>query len=549
MEQWLKNKWIVLLGFLVLSLAWYVPTYESGATVDFLSWITKYKTFGFAGVAGCFGYPGLHQAFHFINYLVFAIFDLNLMSWTIIFSLVHGLNAYILFSLSNRIYNKIRGKTDLRFGLAVALLFVISPYQLEALTWNACLHYLLITAYFLIGYHFFLDYLEERKWKSLLGVLVMHALALFTLELSFVFPVVYLISLVVFHVLSTTKVDSDFQIRWKDYVAIVGSTFALLGAYLILLKLTIGTWVGHYGAEHHLKMDIGEIGGTLAKYLVKYMGLVHFYPYKIMQSIYAFITTYAWGILVIGVLAFVLPFIRPRKISPKWWLVFLGIVVFLIAVLPVSNLYFYKDMMNENGRYGYMGSTFLYMAMVGILFMFNGMKRHILFALVLLFHFAFSKKMINTAVHSGNAYFSLIDNFYWKDAKEVVMFNIPDNYGGIYMFRDFTNKGLAFKESVDYFSDEPITADIINPAQFNMMHLDDNFGVNVIDSVTFQVMIGQGGTWFWRAGKGAANEETEDYTFENHGWYYMLKMKEYDPDRVYLKQVGIEWEEVKVPGK
>jgi len=269
------QKYLFLLGFILFSLFAYYPSRNYGIVTDFLSWLYRYKAGSYADVLHCFDYPGLHQFFHFINYSVFKIVGVSHLGWYFVLALMHGVNGYLLFSLNTKFLNTYSLKAKSKFlPLVIAILFLIYPFNLEAVIWKACLHYLLITAMILIMFHYLINYTRDQTKKSIILIHILFILCLFTLELSFAIPIMTIGFFLFDHY--SAQESPSWITKAKQ---IILPQFIIFAGYILLTKVAIGDYIGHYGAENHLVFTPELILGNSWRYFFKNIFFVHFFPF------------------------------------------------------------------------------------------------------------------------------------------------------------------------------------------------------------------------------------------------------------------------------
>ena len=166
---------------IILSLWLYYPSSNYGVVTDYLGWLNKYRAGSWSDVLHCFNYPGLHQVFHFVNYLIYKVTAADQFGLYLIFSITHGVVSYL-------IYRCIRYFGEwLAWGYAgtasffVGLLFLMSPYQVEPVTWKACYHYLMITGLMGLSLIYLIRYFEENRAYLLIVHLLFFSLGLVTI--------------------------------------------------------------------------------------------------------------------------------------------------------------------------------------------------------------------------------------------------------------------------------------------------------------------------------------------------------------------------------
>ena len=151
--------------------------------------------------------------------------------------------------------------------------------------------------------------------------------------------------------------------------------------------------------------------------------------------------------------------------------------------------------------------------------------------------------LIEDTYEAGQCSTGLIESYVpFDEDKELFIVAIPDNYKGLYMFRDYTGDGISFKESLEWIGKKPTTNTFINILQYNQRRPDDVIKVDVIDSQTLHVGFPQIGNWWWIDGIGASDYENEHYIVELKSGYYKLTMKNPHPDQVFLYPVANKWQ-------
>ena len=521
------------------SLCVFYPSRHYGMVTDFINWIYKYENGSFADVMHCFDYPGLHQFFHFVNFTIYKVISTNTIAWYMILSIMHGLNVFVIFKLGKEILNYFGNeKLGTQWLAVVAFLFLIFPYNIETVIWKACLHYMITLQCLLLGFFFLLKY-----WKSINGHLflfIIHSLfvvALFTLELSFIFPFIYL-SVIIGHRL--IRSDSDFK---GDVVNIFLPQVILLCIYIFLSKMALGNYIGHYGAEKHLVFDLNLIFSNGWKYFFKNFMFLHFYSFHIKAFLYEKLLTNIWVIygLSIGVIALV---VNAYK-SKSQYIVFLtvNLILFFLALAPILTLYFYWMHPFENDRYGYFASIFFIVFVVSILYKIpNDNFRKLFLILYLGINIFYFINVIFNANEAVEVQHSLLSNFEIPATNDtIVILGMPDNYNGMYMFRDHKKNAHILRKSLSMMYDKDFDNTIIDVAQFNQINLTDGLSVNVVRDRTLRVAFNQAGNWFWDAGVGLSNYETELFKVEVKSGYYDLIFKNQMGNYIFLYTDNNKW--------
>ena len=100
-----EKKWVLFLSFFTITFILFLPAIDGRFTSDFYNWVNIYDTQPFSELFTCYDYPGLHQLYHIPFYLCFKLFHLNKFGWHFVFTLLHSLNAFLLFKLTSILFS------------------------------------------------------------------------------------------------------------------------------------------------------------------------------------------------------------------------------------------------------------------------------------------------------------------------------------------------------------------------------------------------------------------------------------------------------------
>jgi hypothetical protein len=526
-------------SLVAISTIFFLPAYKTGMVTDFLGWILKYETGSYVDVLNCFGYNGLHQFFHFINYSIYLVLGTNEFLWSLLFVLGHAGVAYLMYLAIKKIEFDFKLPSADAVAYLAPLFFLISPYQFEVLTWKACLHYILVSGMFLFQLILLSSLLRNRNVNKLTVLLLLFLASLFTLELSLIFPVIFFVYVLLYNGINKSKL-------YHNQLYLIVPVFLLVFLYFSMNKIFLGDWVGHYGPERHFDLSIFKLFSHCAKYFIKYVLLANLNPFELRSLLYSPAESLLSLSLIVLILASLGGYLLYKWIkgSGKHTAILFSFLGFFLALAPVISLFFYKDMTNENDRYSYFASLFFYYFILRLIYLCPAILRLILLVVIISFHLYFGLTMRNYAINAGKAYHALIENFPENTKGEIWVLTMPDNFAGLYMFRDWTTNGTTIREAADLVVKKPLDDNIKMILQYNMMNPGDTFKVDWLDESTLSTSIGQYGTWFWRKGIGATSYETEDYIVVMGEWSYKLKIKNLDPNRMYIYQDGHHWKVV-----
>ena len=178
--------WLVAFGF-------YHSTAGAGFVTDELGWLKAYNFIGWKGIFNAFGDKSLHYGYHIVAFTAWKFFHLDGMKWMLLFVTLHALNTTVSFLVFRNFFSLAGIKKATHVAFVGSFLFLISPYQTEPMVWYACIHYLVCTFLLLLAMYHVLLYLNSPEKKFIVLFYFCFIAALFTLEISFTFPVVLLL--------------------------------------------------------------------------------------------------------------------------------------------------------------------------------------------------------------------------------------------------------------------------------------------------------------------------------------------------------------------
>ena len=538
--KWTRFVFPVLLAVSLLS---FIPSIGSGFVYDFLGWQKEYAQGSFKDIINCFGYNGNHQFLHLVFYSFYQIFNIQGFPWYLLFCTLHAVNAFLLYKFILD-FNQ-HWKTSIPEVLAVigAMMFIIHPYNVEAVVWKVCVHYLLSMMAVLLVCISFIRYMYGGEKKNLLTGIIVYAVSLFTLEISFIMPLVISFAGVLIWALRDDK-----RIMVNRGIKFAGSLWALLGSYLVLNKFTLGAVVGHYGGNVHFQFDLLGIVSTEAKYLVKHFLFARFYSFKTKALLFDQILSLpeiAFFFMTLVISVTLVYFIRIRKWKPNVHVMFFGFITALLFILPVANIYFYHLHIGMNDRYSYFPMAFLILALVAVFSKAPKWMSYGFFGIMIIISLVLQQKTLKYWGQSTDVLQALKREFRWHDAPYVFILNSPDNLKGIVM-ASIINEPSGMDEIFDYQTPRSYDGQMYDIFQYNMTSPNDGVHVEQTGPMQIKVILNQWGNWWHRNGIGASNYENEFYKAEMLDYPYQLTFKKFPPGSVIIYQDGGKWKEFKM---
>jgi len=324
-----------------------------------------------------------------------------------------------------------------------------------------------------------------------------------------------------------------------------GLLWLLLAGYLVLNKITLGHLVGHYGEKTHFHFDFILIAATEIKFFIKHIFYARFYSYNAKNILFDKIlsnpeVTFFCITAILSIC--ILYFIKLRRISAEWHVVFFAVMASLLYILPVSNLYFYHLQIGMNDRYSYIAVSFLMLAIVAALTKCSGGIRYMVIAIILLINIFYQQTTLKYWHDSTLVLKSLKDDFRWHDSPMVFVLNSPDNFEGIVM-ASISNVPSGIEELIDFQTSHPFTGKMIDVLQYNMTTMNDGVKIEQIGPMQLKVSFNQWGNWWHRYGFGATSYENEYYKVETLDYPYLLTFKSFPAGSTIIYEDGMKWKE------
>jgi hypothetical protein len=470
--------------FYLLSILFYFQAREGMLTSDFYNWIYIYETQPISQLITCYGYPGLHQMYHIPFFIAYKIFGLNAKAWILLFTFIHSVNATLLLVFSRKILTLSHRPTG--FAIVPALLFLLSPYQTEAVAWGATIHYLLITTFFLVSLILLIQFVESKKTPFLWGFLASFALSLFTMEQSFLFPLCYLAVII----LLAPAFDSKFI---KSTLMILAPAMLIVATYFLLSKITFGAFIGHYGADEHLKFNFFEISTVLFQYALKFTTFFRFLPFDQKHYLLALFQNYAFQlttILLFSAAALFAFFVKNKNTPDLFRVIVLCMVIAVFCLGPVLNIAMDSLQSLQTDRYSYLPSAFIYVALCLILLSVNVRLGYIAGFAVIFFSAFHLYQTTTDYKEAGIVKNKMLEKFLPVSQNNHFLFlNMPDNFRGVHMFRN------GFSAASDLHNQTNIRGKMQVVAHVNYLSIDESIEISRLENDTVLVHLPKWGRW------------------------------------------------------
>lgn len=500
-------------------------------TFDSLDVIRLFDELGVGGFAVNFRDISVRPFLFLVLYSGYAWFGLNEAASLIFCSVLHSFNAVMLtwFISNATAYKKKR-----TLSILAGLIFLFLPYHTEVVVWAVGNQYTILLSFLWIMIWSIMRYVTTDDRKFIALHIVCFIPAVFTHELSFVFPAIILCV-------------ATFCLPYSKKIPILklagGMMVFFLPLYLCINKLVLGVWIGHYGADIHTQIHFSQMAGTYVSYLLKITLLTNWWRPDIRDACYLFVQQHAYFFLFL--ILFTLSIVLLYKLRHKA----AGYVVFLFAgftglVIPVLNLYFVPWIPIHGDRLGYLPAAFL---VGGVLLVFNHINQKIAVAVGIVWlagSLFFLNKNISSWQQAGEVMHELQTTFPNPGNRPVYILAKADNFRGAYMYR--CRVSFPFAERLRILHHRDYTAQTEEVYGFNMLSAEDGMEATVLDSTTIKLEFKQWGNWWWRNTLGATNLDTDNYytTIDEWGHSFQIHFKRKPKNAIYLYQSGKLWKKV-----
>ena len=532
-------RYLALLHYLLfwtITQLFYFPTWNAGFVTDFTGLLNRFEGRTASGILDCFGFPALQQVLNTILYSWHSLFGISPLPWYLLQSSLHALNAWLLLQLGKALSVHLQLSNARLIGWMAALLFLVSPYASEPVTWRVAQNFLLSTAIILGTSRLTIKWSAFAQLSHWVWIQILFVLGLFTFELVLIVP--FVSSLLLFVLPGGT---------WAKWRRLSLPQFAGVAGYFLLNRAILGSWVGHYGAEVHLKFDLQGMLGNALRYALKHLLFVRDWPHHLKQGLFEgllnpWIAYGLTGTLIIGLIA---GLAVKNRLKARFVLIMFALLSFGLALAPILNLYFNYTLHLENDRYGYLASAFLMLGLAAALSALPKWGRLPFLITYLGISSYFLWQHNQYWWKSTQVYHQMLNTFEAYEAPEVYLLNLPDNFQGAPMFRDYSGEDLAFRDALKYIKRKPYQGKIFEVAQYNMTRLTDGATAKRDSTGLIRVEFNQWGNWWWRRGIGMGpGYDTDSYTVNSKGHHYFLESRKAEQGAVFLFQEALEWKEV-----
>ncbi len=471
----------------------HIRAYDAGFVTDFTGLWAKMQGKSILDALYSFGFPSLMPLLNVFYYGLYKLFGLSAFPWFFVFASFYALGLFYFFRLSLILLADFEVEKAKSIALVSLVAVMVSPYQVEALIWKVGLGHISSVMFFIMALYYGVRYLRAKQTLDWVKMSFLQVASLLCFEWGLVFPVM----LILF---------TWCYARWGEDKRIIISSILVCLAYLFLTKLMIGKAVGHYNIAVEGFSMILDMWTTTIKYFVKHISFLHFAPYKTKALLYGLAHHPMAGLLAI---LFILRTVyRLLKSGTKQNRLMVTLLLCsFVAILLVSPLYFQQLHPSENDRYGSLLMPFIMLLLVTCFFRLPKRICYALLSLYLITSLIFQQQLVGYWKVSNELLESLVESFPQELSERTLMLNLPENYHGVFMLKDFSGKNPLVDHLAMYGRPIP-NVDLV--AQYKIPSAGQGFTATRQGKLIELNMTGWGSYWM-KDGKGVSSYETETY--------------------------------------
>ena len=503
-----KRKYYITGLFWLCTILLYNTGHRSLLVDDALQGIWYMKYMGLKEFRDSFGYSGFYYGHFVVFKLIYSICGIDTLRWFLVFSFMHALNSMLLFSFCDQLYRglDVRPKSSAGLAFSGALLFLVSPYHSENILWGATSHYF-VTLFLLLWIgKGILNYFTGVVTP--LRLILLHlafAFALVTLEISFLFPVIFYLLFLLF------LWNRKTEIRHRSYILqIVLPQLGLIALYFLCLKLKYGYWIPYGREGKDVAVAFSYMITTLTQHLMKLWGFIHFTNYSTRSLIYGWALQWGWSLLFLLTLfsgtSLWLVKKSKQRLSVFWFFLFTGLILYA----PFIRMYFMYLFRLEGNRYSYFSSAFLMPALIIIFSVFSIRIRIVLTGLAIGLSLFFIFPTVHSYRKAARLHSKFLNQFPDMLKGRIFLLNVPYNCSDAYVFRETPRLTMA----LNLYKNGEWNNKVTIIAWYNAQTVSDAFAAARISENTYVIQQKTPGSWWMYEHLGATNYENDLYRFE-----------------------------------
>jgi hypothetical protein len=498
---------IIFLGCFLLSYLSYFNIINSFFLADDFGWIHRIKTTGPFGVWNSDIDVFFRPIVSLTLFIDYKIWGLNSIGYHLTNINFHAFCAFLCYPILSHLLHQAQFQIQQikLISISAALLFIILPSHVEAVTWISARSDLVATCFCLASFYFYLSYKNEKQIYKLAFSYLLFFIALLSKESVITYPgIVFAYELYHFltHKNNRKKLINILFLNPLAYAFLV--IF-----YFVIRYLRLGRIIGGYGTNVHLNFDSYTILRGLGSSLRVLVPSIYQSKEQdwqlsfliLMAALLILMLTYSW----VGQF-----YQKTAKL-----LLFL-ITVFLISLVPVINL-MVSVQDNQGERFLYFPSVFVVMIFTLTISTILWRYRLILLASITVLILFFSNRLYasnqNWQIASTVSQQILEDINSIAQTDSLFVINVPDQFNGAYIYRN----GLY--QATQLFCEDKQIQYLPIVLFHHLIDPDDEVEVIALGSNQYHVKLVQSKAYFYHVGIATEQRlETPNFNILEFDW-------------------------------
>ncbi|MGB3404414.1 MAG: hypothetical protein WBA77_17145 [Microcoleaceae cyanobacterium] len=475
---------VILISCFLLSCLSYFNIINSFFLADDFNWVYQIKTRGAFGVwttaPDVFFRPVVSLTF----FLDYTIWGLNSIGYHLTNLSFHAICGFFIYRILSQLLNQVQlpSKQIKITALIAALLFIILPSHVEAVTWISARSDLVAACFCLASFSYYLFYKNTQYKSRLILSYFLFLLALLSKESVIIYPGI----IFCYEIYDYLNKFNESKKTIKNIILLPLIYTSLFPIYLILRYFGLGQIIGGYGTGVHLQYSSDIILRGLASTL---RVLISPIPNSNNSDWQLFFLCTIITLLII-MLAYAWRGGYYQKISKL--LLFL-ITIFLTSLIPIINLVVsLQD--NQGERFLYFPSVFMIIVFTilvsTLLWRYQLLLLLYLTIIVILFSYTLYHSNQNWRIASQISQQIIEDINSITTDNSLFIINIPDNFNGAYIYRN----GLY--PATQLFCEDKNIKYLPLVLFNNVIHIDDKVKVTALSENQYNAQLMQPQTYF-----------------------------------------------------
>ena len=411
LNQVSTKPYIILACFILVSWIIFFESFQNGFISDDWGFVYQIENFGWTAFLQNFTDKFFIPISHFLGAIQYYITGGNPLIQHLIQVTIHALVSWQIFLLCRDISYKNGNKDLVNIGLIAGFLFLVNPFNVEAVAWLASKSYGYTLLFSILAIRTLLK--NENSIKNQILFWLLTFIAIHSKEWAYVLP------LITFFVLklTQTKVSKQFWIG-------LALTFTIS---IVLRYIALGVLIGGYESGHSYSFSIMSL--HIIAYFLKFITYIRFASAEFLPLPLLVISSMIFATFLISILIKT----KLKKIT----ILYLFFII-VLTLLPVAGLEMTSFFSNQSDRYSYFA---LVPFSIVYAYLFINLKKWLAYlsmaaicCLFIYFNLDYNSKWKEASIVQYT-FLEKLENEVITDSR-VLLYNVPDTYNGIYCMRN-----------------------------------------------------------------------------------------------------------------